>query len=166
MASMVDILRDIVTTLGGTYSASDDTVSELLARIDAAYKAGGGSSLPAVTSADNGSFLGVSDGAWAKVVSPVYFVDATVTYESDTYTVSLGTTTFADIAAAAIAGRMPIIKVTMSGGPVLALPLNGLDGTEALFTTVAFESPAMHYFEIRVTASGAAFAQKLIALST
>lgn len=102
MVSMVDILRDIVTTLGGTYSASDDTVSELLARIDAAYKAGGGgSSLPAVTSADNGDLLGVVEGAWAKVASTAPMI---VTGTADGSSVTI-TTALADIKAAFDAGR-------------------------------------------------------------
>lgn len=67
--SIVDILKDVVTTLGGTYTADDDTVSELLARIDAAFAATGGS-LPAVTTEDNGDLLGVSGGKWAKVEAP------------------------------------------------------------------------------------------------
>lgn len=38
--TIVDVLKEIVTSLGGSYAASDDTVSELLAKVNAAFEDG------------------------------------------------------------------------------------------------------------------------------
>ena len=76
--TIVEALKDIVTTLGGSYSADDDTISELLDRINTAFEnggGGGGSSLPAVTTDDNGDVLTVVSGAWEKADAPTELPD-------------------------------------------------------------------------------------------
>lgn len=94
---------------------------------------GGGSGLPDVTSADNGSLLGVSGGEWAKVASPVPDVTSddngdllgvvegawakvastapmVVTGTGDTTSVTI-TTALADIKAAFNAGRPVYLQI-------------------------------------------------------
>ena len=69
--TIVDALKELVTTLGGTYSASDDTISELLDKVNTAFEnGGGGASLPAVSGTDNGKVLTVVEGAWNKAAAP------------------------------------------------------------------------------------------------
>lgn len=65
---------------------------------------GGGSSLPAVTSADNGDLLGVVEGAWGKVDPPTggETFTVTLTNENDTWTANK---TIAEILTAHEAGK-------------------------------------------------------------
>ena len=141
MASMVDILRDIVTTLGGTYSASDDTVSELLARIDAAYKAGGGggSSLPAVTSDDNGNILRVVNGEWNKAGYPLYKVPVTVTENDGVYSASTDASYQDAITQASQQSTFLYARVEgLVASRICIIPITGIDTAAAAmeFSTV------------------------------
>jgi len=63
----VEALKTLYTALGGSSEtvAGMTTNAEVIAAIAAVISAGGGSVLPAVTSADNGNVLKVVNGAWA-----------------------------------------------------------------------------------------------------
>lgn len=77
---------------------------------------GGGSSLPAVTTDDNGKLLGVTGGAWGKVDAQTenVFVPFTVTADQQGANVTT-TADFADVKAAVEAGKNVIAKVTYDG---------------------------------------------------
>ena len=62
--TITDALKELITKQGGTFDANDDTIAELIQRLPEG--SGGGSSLPEVTSEDNGDVLTVVNGAWAK----------------------------------------------------------------------------------------------------
>lgn len=89
---IVDKLKKIVSTLGGSYTAKDDSVSELLEQINTAFVNGGGG---------GGSAL------------PVY-VPFTVTVDEETGAVSASTTAnFADIKAAVAAGKNVVAEIAL-----------------------------------------------------
>ena len=70
--TIVDALKALVTAIGGSYSADDDTVSEILAKVTTAFESGEFvTDLPTVSSADNGKLFGVTGGKWDKVNAPV-----------------------------------------------------------------------------------------------
>lgn len=70
--TIVDVLKQLVTAIGGTYSSDDDTVSEILAKVTAAFESGDFvTDLPSVSAADNGCLLGVIAGEWGKIESPI-----------------------------------------------------------------------------------------------
>ena len=153
--SIVDIPKDVVTTLGGTYTADDDTVSELLARIDAAFASTGGSlpavttedngdllgvsggkwakvdppaaELPAVTADDNGDLLGVSSGAWGKVDPPteIIYVPFTVTEDQGTYTATTEAN-YLDAKTAALAGKSVVARCTGLASSIVDVPLEAV----------------------------------------
>lgn len=123
--TIVDALKEIVTTLGGTYAASDDTVSELLDKINAAFESGGGggSGLPAVTTDDNGKLLGVTGGEWGKVDAPTGDTEVRVQFALtvDGQTGAMSATTDADLAetcSAVSAGKLVWGDVIVNGDGV------------------------------------------------
>lgn len=70
--TIVEALKELVTAIGGIYTADDDTVSEIVEKLTAAFESGEFvTNLPAVTAADNGKLFGVTGGAWGKVDAPV-----------------------------------------------------------------------------------------------
>lgn len=91
---IVDKLKKIVTTLGGSYTAKDDTVSELLEKINTAFENGGGGG-------GGGSAL------------PVY-VPFTLNIDGGTDTISVTTTAiFSDVKAAVVAKKNVIAEVAL-----------------------------------------------------
>ena len=84
---ILDALKKINEKLGGTNDPNEKwgtLLQEIAENIDGG--GGGGSSLPSVTSADNGDVLTVVEGEWAKEhpnIDPNAFMDLTVTYNSE-----------------------------------------------------------------------------------
>lgn len=70
MKTTVEALQDYYVEAGGQLADVADitTIPDMIDAITAL--GGGGSSLPAVTSDDNGDILGVVEGAWAKMDAP------------------------------------------------------------------------------------------------
>ena len=70
--TIVEALKSLVTAIGGSYSADDDTVSEILEKVTSAFESGEFvTDLPAVTAEDNGKLFGVTGGEWGKIDAPV-----------------------------------------------------------------------------------------------
>ncbi len=96
---------------------------------------GGGSSLPAVTSDDNGDVLQVIEGAWAKGPAPAtdndFIISATLTFDGSP--VLSSQTTISDIIAANTAGKNIKLEITSSGMGVFfgtIIYLVGADGDD------------------------------------
>lgn len=67
MDNNITALQGLYVALGGTLAdvANITTIPEMINAIATVVPSGGGSSLPDVTSDDNGKILKVVDGAWA-----------------------------------------------------------------------------------------------------
>ena len=95
--TIVEALQNLVTAIGGTYTADDDTVSEVLAKVTAAFESGEFvTDLPAVTSDDNGDLLTVVSGEWAKADPPTELPAVTAGDDGDILTVVDGAWAKAD----------------------------------------------------------------------
>ena len=94
-------------------------IEKLLSEIEENTRSGGGSSLPAVTSDDNGNVLTVVEGEWAKAApsgggSDIFVVHFEVTWDEGTQSaVVTCDKTAAEIAAAGDAGKLIIGKALM-----------------------------------------------------
>ena len=150
--TIVDALKALVTAIGGSYSADDDTVSEIVEKLTAAFESGVFvTDLPAVTAEDNGKLFGVSGGAWGKVDAELpavtgddngkallvsggawgkydlpketVFVPFTVTTINDVATVTT-TANFSDVVADVEAGKNVIAAVDVNGALMLYAPLS------------------------------------------
>ena len=123
---------------------------------------GGGSSLPAVTSADNGSLLGVSDGAWAKVASTAPMV---VTGTGDMSAVTI-TTSLADIKAEFDAGRTVYLQVFDTRLP-LVVCVEEKNSIFVSFTAVTYDEDDSKFSAVSVyfdgTTAGAVALRELTA---
>ena len=105
---------------------------------------GSGSGLPAVTSDDNGSLLGVSNGAWAKVSPEIMYVPFTVTENQGTYTATT-TATFADASAAVLEGKQLVARctgITSNGITLIPCTTYNADGSNLFFNLVLYTSQA------------------------
>lgn len=74
MSTIVDELKKKISDAGGDASGIQ-TIAEGVKKLDLNGGEGGGggtSELPAVTTDDNGKFLGVVEGAWGKVAPPAF----------------------------------------------------------------------------------------------
>lgn len=92
-------------------------------------------SLPPVTSSDNGSLLGVSDGAWAKVTSTAPMV-VTGTIDGTSVTI---TTALADIKAAFDAGRTVYLSSMGVHFPLVFCEEES-SAITLVFTTLAYDT--------------------------
>ena len=87
----VEALKLVYVALGG--DADDftaETNADAIALIATVCSGGSGSSLPAVTDADNGDVLTVVDGAWAKAAAPTELPAVTAADDGDVLTVVEG----------------------------------------------------------------------------
>ena len=134
-----DALKKLINTLGGTYTADDDTVSELLEQVDAAFAGGGGgSSLPEVTSDDNGDVLTVVEGAWAKATpkNNEFVVTYTVT-ESEGAMSATCDKEYSDIVSAIEDGKQIVCKFA---GVIVGQTSTYATGVENVLFTLAMAS--------------------------
>lgn len=125
--------------------------------------------LPDVTSSDNGSLLGVSDGAWGKILPPeeIIYIPCTVTYNNGTYSAAT-TASFADTVAAALAGKTIIAKCDFLGESIADAQLQSVaaDGSRITFSRVVHIAGAIVYFETTWTAEGIAVTVTPLAATT
>lgn len=105
-------LVDALKSGGIGYTEADGTVH----KISDTYASGGGSSLPEVTSDDNGDVLTVVEGAWAKAAPSGGAMLVTLTYDTvaddGTYTADKS---YADIHAALASGSVVVATLAESG---------------------------------------------------
>ena len=124
MKTTVKALQDYYVEKGGQLADVADitTIPDMIDAITAL--GGGGSSLPAVTSDDNGDILGVVEGAWAKMDAPTELPSVSAADNGDILGVVEG-------AWAKIQANQVIIKASLSGivgASTLTLPTGMTQG--------------------------------------
>lgn len=126
---------------------------------------GGGSSLPAVTSADNGDLLGVTDGAWAKVAAPteIIYVPFTVTENQGAFTATTDAN-YLDAKTAALAGKSVVARCTGLANSIVDVPLEAVatNGTSIHFSRVIYFDTAVVFFWASWTTLGVSVTVKQI----
>lgn len=106
------------------------------------------SSLPSVTSADNGKVLGVTEGQWGAVNAPSGggFI-VTLAENNGTYTVDK---TLAEILAAVASGIVPILKVPIGNNAFTYYSLTSAGGGGASFVETNIDSGTIYSYGFQV----------------
>lgn len=148
MSKIIEALKALYVKLGGTASTVADVTQtpDMINAIAGLDIGGGGSSLPAVTSDDNGSVLTVVEGEWDKAEAPSGNNDFVVTYIEDSGTVTADKT-FAEITAAYNAGKKIYAKYQSY---VVFIPLITID--EHNDEIVAFGFAATLWYDTETSA--------------
>lgn len=121
--------------------------------------------LPAVTSSDNGSLLGVTNGNWAKVDPPteIIYVPFTVTENQGTYTATTDAN-YLDVETAALAGKSVVARCTGLASSIVDVPLEAVatNGTSIHFSRVIYLGTAVLFFWASWTPMGVSVTVKQI----
>lgn len=143
----IDALKKLYVAMGGDAAdvANLNITPEMISAIADIYQGGGGASLPAVTTDDNGKLLTVVEGEWDKADNVGGAVEITLSQESQTafgtllgqfitaaltnageYTISLagGISEYEDIQTAAAQGKRVIVSTSMSSAEVINYSAN------------------------------------------
>lgn len=113
MKTTVEALKDYYVEIGGT-STDVENVVTIPDMIDAITALGGGSSLPDVTTEDNGDVLTVVEGAWTKAApsSPIKIVETTISGNTITFINETQQSIYNDV----VAGKLVFVKAGTKDG--------------------------------------------------